>query len=217
MRHAKSPQGERTGGAGAAGRRTFDSGHKASRCNTGLLSASIRSGLAAAGTPSTAWRPATAPITITAGGRRCAARDAMSASVPVTVRWPAVVPCSITAAGVSASRPAAMSLAAIVASVDTPIRITSVSTAVASRAQSTLASSLAGSSWPVTTAKEDPSRRWLTGIPAAAGTATADETPGTISTGTPARRQASASSPPRPNTKGSPPFRRTTRRPASAW
>jgi hypothetical protein len=42
----------------------------------------------------------------------------MSPSVPVTVRWPAVVPRSITATGVSVFRPAAMSLVAIVGSVD---------------------------------------------------------------------------------------------------
>ena len=41
-------------------------------------------------------------------------------------------------------------------------------------------------------------------------------TPGTTSNGTPARCSASASSPPRPNTNGSPPFSRTTRRPRRA-
>ena len=42
----------------------------------------------------------------------------------------------------------------------------------------------------------------------------ADVTPGTTSKGTPAARRASASSPPRPNTKGSPPLSRTTRFPS---
>src|SRR5438874_53508 len=41
--------------------------------------------------------------------------------------------------------------------------------------------------------------RWVTGIPAQAGTATALVTPGTTSNGIPARAHASASSPPRPN------------------
>ena len=52
--------------------------------------------------------------------------------------------------------------------------------------------------------------RCVTGIPAAAGTANADEIPGTIVYSTPARARASASSPPRPNTNGSPPLMRTT-------
>src|SRR5437763_1362260 len=51
-------------------------------------------------------------------------------------------------------------------------------------------------------------------MPAAAGTATAEETPGTTSTSAPAAAQAATSSPPRPNTNGSPPLRRTTRLPA---
>ena len=58
--------------------------------------------------------------------------------------------------------------------------------------------------------------RWVTGMPAQAGAATALLTPGTTSNGTPAATSASASSPPRPKTKGSPPLRRTTARPSSA-
>jgi len=58
--------------------------------------------------------------------------------------------------------------------------------------------------------------RWVTGIPTAAGAAIAELTPGTTSNGTPASAQASASSPPRPNTNGSPPLSRTTARPDSA-
>ena len=52
--------------------------------------------------------------------------------------------------------------------------------------------------------------RWVTGIPAYAGAATPAVTPGTTSNAIPAARSASASSPPRPNTNGSPPFSRTT-------
>ena len=52
--------------------------------------------------------------------------------------------------------------------------------------------------------------RWVSGICAAAAAPSAALTPGTTSTGTPAARQASASSPPRPNTNGSPPLSRTT-------
>ena len=54
-------------------------------------------------------------------------------------------------------------------------------------------------------------------MPASAGAATADDTPGTTSNGMPARASASASSPPRPNTNGSPLLRRTTRRPRRAY
>ncbi len=101
-------------------------------------------------------------------------------------------------------------------SVPTPIRMTSVSTAVARRSQSTADSGLAGSSWPVTTAKDEARPRCVTGMPAAAGTAMAALTPGTTSTATPARAHASISSPPRPKTKGSPPLRRTTSLPRRA-
>ena len=58
--------------------------------------------------------------------------------------------------------------------------------------------------------------RWVTGMPARAGTAIGLVSPGTTVTGTPAARQASTSSKPRPNTKLSPPLNRTTRFPASA-
>ena len=54
-------------------------------------------------------------------------------------------------------------------------------------------------------------------MPASAGAATAVDTPGTISNGTPARASASASSPPRPNTNGSPHLSRTTFRPRRAY
>lgn len=42
-------------------------------------------------------------------------------------------------------------------------------------------------------------------------------TPGTISKGTPASTQASASSPPRPKTNTSPPLSRATRWPPFSW
>jgi hypothetical protein len=53
-------------------------------------------------------------------------------------------------------------------------------------------------------------------MPAMAGAARALDTPGTTSQGIPAAARASASSPPRPNTNGSPPFSRTTRLPRRA-
>ena len=94
------------------------------------------------------------------------------------------------------------------------MRKTSVSTPVASFAQSMLLSSFVGSSWPVITANDDASARCVTGMPAYAGAAIADVTPGSTSNGTPAATSASASSPPRPKTNGSPPFSRTTRLPS---
>src|SRR5439155_18633802 len=94
-----------------------------------------------------------------------------------------------------------------------PISTTSVGTrASASQSRSDTPSH----SCPVTTAKADASRRWVTGIPAAAGTAIADVTPGTTRNATPAARRASHSSAPRPNTKGSPPLSRTTVSPRRA-
>ena len=91
-----------------------------------------------------------------------------------------------------------------------PMRITSVPPARASAAQSVSVVPLAGSSWPVTTVTWVDRPRWVTGIPAYAGAAIALVMPGTTSNGTPAAISASASSPPRPNTNGSPPLRRTT-------
>src|SRR4051812_33211759 len=73
--------------------------------------------------------------------------------------------------------------------------------------------SFEGSSCAATKATADASSRWVTGMPAYAGAAMPAVTPGTTSNGTPAAASASASSPPRPNTNGSPPFSRTTRLP----
>ena len=97
-----------------------------------------------------------------------------------------------------------------------PIRITSVPPAAASASQSTSASPFAGSSCPVTTVKCVDRPRWVTGTPAYAGAAMALVMPGTTSNGTPAAASASASSPPRPNTNGSPPLSRTTVRAGTA-
>ena len=77
-------------------------------------------------------------------------------------------------------------------------------------------SGLVGSSWPVTMATDEASWRCVTGIPAYAGTASALLIPGTTSYAISARCSSSASSPPRPNTNGSPPLRRTTILPAFA-
>ena len=79
----------------------------------------------------------------------------------------------------------------------------------ASRVQS--ASTPPGLAWAVTKVTAWAWSRWVRGMPAEAAQARAAVTPGTTKTGTPAARTASSSSPPRPKTKGSPPFNRTTR------
>ena len=56
--------------------------------------------------------------------------------------------------------------------------------------------------------------RWVTGTEAAAGTDTAEVTPGTTEHSSPAAAHACSSSKPRPNTYGSPPLSRTTCFPA---
>ena len=67
--------------------------------------------------------------------------------------------------------------------------------------QSTSESSCPGGRWPDTTVNECATPRWVTGMPAAPGTATGLGSPGITVTGTPASRQACTSSKPRPNTE----------------
>ena len=122
-----------------------------------------------------------------------------------------------TAAGVSGARPCSISASAMrpIRSID--ISRTSVPPLAARPGQSTpLSASRPGSRWPETTVKSDATPRWVNGMPATAGPASALVTPGTTVTGMPARTHASHSSPPRPNTNGSPPLSRTTRLPARA-
>ena len=64
------------------------------------------------------------------------------------------------------------------------------------------AKSSSSASWPATTVTCEETPRCVIGIPAEAGTAASDETPGTTSNGMPAAASASASSPPRPKTNG---------------
>ena len=130
--------------------------------------------------------------------------------VVTRVRCSGWVPQRITAAGQSALRPLAMSWLEIFSIFSTPIRNTKVSTAVARPFQLMVEAPLVGSSWPVITAKEVATWRWVTGMPAYSATAIALVTPGTNSKGWPASKSSIASSPPRPKTKGSPPFRRAT-------
>ena len=121
------------------------------------------------------------------------------------------------ATGVLASIPPTINRSAIDAARAAPIRITSVVPVRASASQFSEAS-WAGSSCAVITVIPADTPRIVTGIPAAAGAAIDDDTPGTSVTSIPALSSATASSPPRPNTKGSPPLSRTTqsnRRPRS--
>ena len=158
---------------------------------------------------------ATAPTTMVAGlaTRRCR-RPARSVR---STCWRGVVAALMTATGVLEAIPPARKRSAICSVRAAPIRITSVVPAWA-RASQLSHRSDDGSWWAVTTVKPLETPRRVTGMPAAAGAATAEVTPGTTSVSTPAARSAEASSPPRPNTNGSPPLSRTTcskRRPRS--
>ncbi len=154
---------------------------------------------------------ATAPTTIADGDSIPAV--ATAPSVVRTVRCSAVVPDRTAATGVVLASPPACRRAAMSAMWPTPIRITSVPPARASASQSTSLRPFAGSSCPVTIVTCVASPRCVTGMPAYAGAAIALVTPGTTSKSTPAASSASASSPPRPNTNGSPPFNRTMHAP----
>ena len=114
------------------------------------------------------------------------------------------------APGVSALLPFLINSSAICLTLPTPMRNINVSTAPANLSKWTSDLPLVGSSCPVITAKEAATFLWVTGIPAYAGAAMAEVIPGTSSKGTPASFSTSISSPPRPNTKGSPPFKRAT-------
>ena len=92
-----------------------------------------------------------------------------------------MVPHSVTATGVSADRPPAWSRRAISARVAMPITMTRVPPARARDSQSTPPGAEASPTWPVTTVTELDRPRWVTGMPAYAGTATAEVTPGTTS------------------------------------
>ncbi len=151
------------------------------------------------------------------GSARPAPAPRSSASVADDLRWPASVPRSITRRRLVRRRGRRRAAARRSRrSRRTPMYTTSVPGNAASACQSSADSGFAGSSWPVTNATALAASRCVTGIPAYAGAATPAVTPGTTSNGMPAARSASASSPPRPNTNGSPPFSRTTVAPRRA-
>src|SRR3954452_18340531 len=161
----------------------------------------------------------TSPTTQTAGGRTpsSAIVFASPSRVVRTVRWVGVEPSVTTATGVDGARPCSISAAAMAGAVSTPMSTTRVPRSRPRDAQSTSDCGCPGGTCPETTTNSWVSPRWVTGMPASAGTPIADVTPGTTSTGMPAATHASSSSMPRPKTNGSPPLSRTTRLPARAW
>ncbi len=139
---------------------------------------------------------ATAPMTITAGASIGVAASSSSRQRATTSSG--VVAERTAATGVAGSSPPAMSSAAMASRWATPIRITTVPPTLASDRQSTSGSPRRR--WPVTTVTAAETPRWVTGMPAAAGAATAEVIPGTTSNSIPASMSAWASSPPRPKT-----------------
>ena len=144
-------------------------------------------------------------------------RFTMSARVPATVFCLVVVPHRTRATGVSGDRPFSTSRSTIFGRFFTPMKNTRVPIPFAKALQSISEEPFVGSSWPVMKATVEVNLRWVSGIPAYAGAAMADVTPGTISNGIPASISTSASSPPRPKTKGSPPLSRATVAPVLAF
>ena len=161
----------------------------------------------------------TSPKTATAGALKPAASTfaAMSPSVPRNVCCRPVVPQRTSATGIVFAAPCSISFAVIVPIRSTPISITFVPGVAASCAKSSELPVFAGSSCPVKMVSCAVWSRCVTGMPAYAGAASAEVTPGMISNRSPAAASASASSPPRPNKNGSPPFSRTTRFPARVF
>ena len=94
-----------------------------------------------------------------------------------------MVPQCTTATGVVAGRPPPSRPAAISARLAMPINTTSVPRAPsgARAAQSMPVSDGPSPTRPVTTVTDVETPRWVTGMPAEAGTANADDTPGTTS------------------------------------
>src|SRR5258708_3311514 len=130
--------------------------------------------------PRLSARATTSPMTRIAGGPIPAARVAREMSARVATAWR----CSgreaaiTTAAGVEGGLPAAMIRRLSCVSRPAPISTTRVSEAVTRASQRTFSSSPAPS-WPVTIVTEAARRRWVTGMPAAAGPAKAEPTPAT--------------------------------------
>ena len=146
-----------------------------------------------------------------------AARSATSASVASTVRWPGSVPRSTTAAG-SVGRPAGgdQLLGDPRQRADAHVEDERAGEARRARASRARVSGLSGSSWPVTKATALASVAVRDRDPGVGGRGDARGDAGHDLEGDAGLAQGGASSPPRPNTNGSPPLSRTTRLPARA-
>src|SRR5262249_10816593 len=145
----------------------------------------------------------TSPITMIAGLARWAAAAGRRSSVASTSACVASVPSGMAQAGVCAGKPAASMPATRTLMRFTPMYTTSVVPLARKAPQSGSDRSRA---CPVRKVTPRAMSRWVTGIPSAAGTPRPAVTPAMASHAMPARASASASSPPRPQTNGSPPF-----------
>ena len=105
-----------------------------------------------------------------------------------------MLPSQTTATGVSGLRPPATSASAIAGAFSTAIISSRVPCSRATVSQSVSESGWPGGRCPEITVKSWATPRWVTGMPARAGTAIGLVRPGTTVTGTPAARQASTSS-----------------------
>ena len=141
----------------------------------------------------------------------------MFSRVPTIVRCCPEVPRRMRATGRFWRVPCASISAVIAANLSMPISITCVPPSFASASKLSALSLFDGSSCPVKNVTCEFWARCVTGIPAYAGAAIADVMPGTTSKSMSAATNVSASSPPRPNTKGSPPLRRITFLPSRAF
>ncbi len=105
-----------------------------------------------------------------------------------------IVPSQTIATGVSDGRPPAISAAAIAGRFWTAMRSTTVPRIRATASHSTSDSGCPGGMWPEMTVNSCATPRWVTGMPASAGTEIALVMPGMTRHGTPASAQASTSS-----------------------
>src|SRR5690606_16256682 len=176
-------------------------------------------GKRSARTISTSWPTLTTSPTTTIAGGRIPAADTRSATVEseaVTARWGGRVPSCTAITGGSGGRPYRMRACGAAVSRSTAIMSTRVPRDRAIAGQSTVDRGSPGGTCTEITWNSWLTPRCVTGTSAAAGTETALVMPGTTSTGMPAWAQAIISSPPRPNTNGSPPLSRTTNLPSRA-
>ncbi len=109
--------------------------------------------------------------------------SAIVARVARTLRWDGSPASAMVAAGVAGSSPWAISSADTAGRVATPIMITSVVFARASADQSRVLPGWSGGRWAETMVTPWVRLRWVSGMPASAGAAIAELTPGMTVTG----------------------------------